>query len=137
MGGSPQDHADLYAVIEAQGATVVGEDHNWGSRYAEYPVDERLPPLEGIADRYHKKPAAVQYPLSAAVADCARRAKACGATGAVFSVYAHDDHQLWDIPDERAALSAAGIPNIYLQEQPYRLDERAVTGAVSRFLATL
>lgn len=137
VGGSPQDNTQLYEAIESQGATVVGEDHNWGSRYAEFLVDEALGPTEGVAERYHKKPAAVQYPLSAAVAACRKRAEDCGAQGAVFSVYAHDDHQLWDIPDEQNALRDAGIPSIYLQEQPYRLDKAAVTGAVGRFLKTL
>jgi benzoyl-CoA reductase/2-hydroxyglutaryl-CoA dehydratase subunit BcrC/BadD/HgdB len=137
VGGSPQDNTQLYETIEAQGATVVGEDHNWGSRYAEHLVDESLGAIEGIAERYHKKPAGVQYPLSAAVDACKRRAEACGAQAAVFSVYAHDDHQLWDIPDERNALADAGIPSIYLQEQPYRLDKAAVAGAVARFLKTV
>jgi benzoyl-CoA reductase/2-hydroxyglutaryl-CoA dehydratase subunit BcrC/BadD/HgdB len=138
VGGSAQDNTQLYQLVEDCGATVVSEDHNWGLRAIEYPVATDIPPIEAIADRYHKKPPGVLYPLSKAVSECARRATAAQADAAVFSVYAHDDHQIWDIPDELAAVRAADINAIYLEEQPYKItDTAAVQSAVSRMLETL
>jgi benzoyl-CoA reductase/2-hydroxyglutaryl-CoA dehydratase subunit BcrC/BadD/HgdB len=136
--GSPCDNTDLYALIESCGATVVGEDHTWGARVTEYPTRTDLEPLEALGDRYHKKPPAVLYPLSKAISECRRRAVESGAEAAVFNVYAFDNHQLWDIPDERRALEDAGIATLYLQEQPYLItDEAGVKGEVRRLLDIL
>jgi benzoyl-CoA reductase/2-hydroxyglutaryl-CoA dehydratase subunit BcrC/BadD/HgdB len=138
VGGSALDHTQLYGLIEGCGATVVSEDHNWGMRTIEHPTATDIDPIEAIADRYHKKPPGVLYPVSKAVSECARRATEAKADAAVFSVYAHDDHQIWDIPDELAAVRAAKIDAIYLEEQPYKItDTETVKASVSRLLESL
>jgi len=138
VSGSPLDNTDLYALIEDCGATVVGESHDWGAPMADLPLNTAAPPLEAIAERFHKSPPDLIFPLDAAVADVVGRAKACGAEGVVFHVYRHDDHELFDVPAKRAALEAAGIPTLYLQEQPYRIEDPApVRAAVTQFLADL
>jgi len=134
VGGSALDHTGLYSLIESCGATVVSENHNWGVRSLEYSVDTTLPPCEAIADRYHKKPAGVQYPLAASVANCVRRAREAKADAAVINVFASDDHQLWDTPDELRALEEAGIRSLYLQQQPYKVVEAAVKPSLMRLL---
>jgi benzoyl-CoA reductase/2-hydroxyglutaryl-CoA dehydratase subunit BcrC/BadD/HgdB len=134
VGGSALDHTQLYDLIESRGATVVAENHNWGVRALEFPVDTTLEPSEAIADRYHKKPAGVQYPLAASVANCARRAHAAKAEAAVFCVFASDDHQLWDTPDELRAVGAGGIRTLYLEQQPYKITDPAVGTSIARFL---
>ena len=56
VGGSPLDNAALYALIEASGATVVGENHYWGNRCAEYPLRTDVSPLDAVADHHHAVP---------------------------------------------------------------------------------
>ena len=139
IAGSPQDNDQLYRAVEASGATIVGENHYWGGIVAEYPVDPAFPPVIAVGDQYHKKPASsVTYPIQRAIDDVVRRAQAAGAQGVVFSVYADDNQEIWAVPDTIDALAAAGIPSLYLQQQPYRLDvPDRITAEVGAFAATL
>lgn len=138
VAGSPLDNASLYEVIERCGATVVGESHDWGAPMADLPVRDAGDPTEAVAERFHKSPPDLIFPLDAAVADVVARAKASGADGAVFHVYRHDDHELFDVPAKRAALEAAGLSTLYLQEQPYRIaDPAPVREATTAFLDRL
>jgi benzoyl-CoA reductase/2-hydroxyglutaryl-CoA dehydratase subunit BcrC/BadD/HgdB len=138
VSGSPLDNTRLYEVIEACGATIVGESHDWGAPMADLPLREAGDPTEAAVERFHKSPPDLIFPLDAAVGDVVDRATACGADGAVFHVYRHDDHELFDVPAKRAALEAAGVPTLYLQEQPYRLaDPAPVREATTAFLVSL
>jgi hypothetical protein len=136
VAGSALDDVALYAMIEAEGATVVGENHDWGSIGAEVLVDTALAPMDAIADRYHHVPPAVVYPLSAAVEACVRRARAAQADRAVIIGHRLDDIQLFEIPDVRKALDGVGLRSLYLEQQPYHLAETpALRGEIGRFLA--
>jgi len=133
VAGSPLDHAQLYDAIEADGATVVGEDSFWGQRMLDHPHRTDVEPLEAIAHRYHSQPAGVEFPLEKAIEGCVARAEACRAKAGVFYVYAFDNHQLWDVPDAQRGLEAAGIRTHYFQEQPYAVREpQRITAAVRR-----
>jgi 2-hydroxyglutaryl-CoA dehydratase, D-component len=122
VAGSPLDCTDLYERIEEGGATVVSENHSWGIRCAGRVVDTDCAPMDAIADAYHKTPGCTTYPLAESVRVCTERAVASKSSVAVFFVYRHDDAQVFDTPDEIAALAAAGIKSVYLAEQPYRFD---------------
>jgi benzoyl-CoA reductase/2-hydroxyglutaryl-CoA dehydratase subunit BcrC/BadD/HgdB len=43
LGGSPLDNLEFYALIESCGAVVIAEDHCWGNRCSEAPVDTGMP----------------------------------------------------------------------------------------------
>jgi benzoyl-CoA reductase/2-hydroxyglutaryl-CoA dehydratase subunit BcrC/BadD/HgdB len=134
VGGSPHEHTQLYEIVESCGATVVAEDHCWGTRLAEFPLDPSLDPFEALADRYHRKPAcSIAFPLATVVDACTRRAVAANVDGAIFFVLRGDAGHVWDTPDEIRSLQANGIPSLYLAYQPYwsaRPDElRASVGA--------
>jgi benzoyl-CoA reductase/2-hydroxyglutaryl-CoA dehydratase subunit BcrC/BadD/HgdB len=136
LGGSPQDHAELYELIEACGATIVAEDHCWGARAADYPVAETGDPLEALAERYHKKPAcSIAFPLQETIEATLRKAKGGAAQAAIFSVMEFDIMQNWETPEELAALRAAGLPSLYLKRQAYRVkDPAALKAEVGEFL---
>ncbi|MFC1864039.1 2-hydroxyacyl-CoA dehydratase subunit D, partial [Thermodesulfobacteriota bacterium] len=53
FSGNPLDHTHLYQLIEDLNLTIVLEDHDWGSGYAEHLVDEQADPLDAITERYH------------------------------------------------------------------------------------
>lgn len=138
LAGSPQDNDQLYRAVEASGATIVAENHYWGNTVAEYPVRTDMPPVMAVADMYHKKPAAVVYPIQRAIDEVVARAQAAGADGVVFNVYADDALEIWSIPDTIDALAAVGIPSLYLSEQPYLIaDPAAITDRITTFVSTL
>ena len=138
VAGSPLDNTALYALVEADGATVTGESCDWGERCMDLPLNQAIAPMEAVAERFHKSPPDLIFPLDAAISDTRRRVRAARASGVIFHVYRHDDHELFDVPETRRALEADGLPTLYLQEQPYRIaDPGPVKAAVSSFIAGL
>jgi benzoyl-CoA reductase/2-hydroxyglutaryl-CoA dehydratase subunit BcrC/BadD/HgdB len=139
LGGSPMDHLQFYALIEACGATIVAEDHCWGNRSAEEPIDEHMLPLEAIADRYHRRPAcSIEFPIQKVVARCTGRATSARVDGAIFTVFEGDGVHVWDTPDEIEALRERGIASLYLKQQPYSIvDPTPLRATIGEFLASL
>ena len=139
VGGSPHDHPQLYEILESCDATVVSEDHCWGTRLAEFPLDTAMDPFEALADRYHRKPAcSIAYPMATIVDACTRRATQANVDGAIFFVMRADAGHIWDTPDEIRALADNGIPSLYLADQPYwtaRPDE--LRARLSSFIGSL
>lgn len=132
LAGSPQDNDQLYKVIEGQGGTVVAENHYWGAPSAYYPARTDMEPILSISHLYHSKPSSVVYPLQRAIDEVVERALAARADAVVYSVYDSDHHEIWSVPATIDALNAAGIPSLYLSQQPYLLsDARAQQSAIS------
>jgi len=135
LGGSPTDNPRLYEAIESHGATVVGEDHCWGERCADLPIDGAAGGTEGVIGRWlTAPPCGLRFPIEASPANCVARAKVARADCAILSVYSGDELQVWDTPQEVDALRAAGFPTLHLKDQPYRLDRAAVGAEIGRFL---
>jgi benzoyl-CoA reductase/2-hydroxyglutaryl-CoA dehydratase subunit BcrC/BadD/HgdB len=138
LAGSPQDNDQLYAVIEGAGGTVVAENHYWGAPAAYYPVATDMEPIIAIAHMYHAKPSSVVYPLQRAIDEIVERAVAARADAVIFSVYDNDNHEIWSVPLTIDALNAAGIPSLYLSQQPYLLGEaRAQKTAITELFGRL
>jgi benzoyl-CoA reductase/2-hydroxyglutaryl-CoA dehydratase subunit BcrC/BadD/HgdB len=139
VGGSPQDHLQLYEIIESCGAVVVAEDHCWGTRCGEAVADTRMPPFEALADRYHRTPAcSIEFPMARVVDRCVARACSARVDGALFFVVEGDGVHIWDTPDEVAALEANGVPSLYLKQQPYRIEEpEPLREQVRQFVSSL
>jgi len=124
VGGSPQDHLQLYELIESCGAIVVAEDHCWGTRCGEALADTRMPAFEALADRYHRTPAcSIDFPMARVVDRCVARACTARVDGALFFVFEGDGVHIWDTPDEVAALDGKGVPSLHLKQQPYRVED--------------
>ena len=139
LGGSPLDTLDFYELVESCGAVIVAEDHCWGNRCGEFAADPNLPPFEALADRYHRKPAcSIEFPMARVVERCVGRAQAARVDGAIFFVMEGDGVHIWDTPDEVAALERNEVPSLYLNRQPYRLDDpEPLRARLSEFIGTL
>jgi benzoyl-CoA reductase/2-hydroxyglutaryl-CoA dehydratase subunit BcrC/BadD/HgdB len=139
LGGSPLDHTRIYEAIESCGATVVAEDHCWGNRIADLPVDEGVAPLLGLAERFHRRPAcSITIPLKATVEGCAMRAAMADVDAAIFYVIERDWSQNWETPGEVSALEGRGVPTLHLKGQAYDGgDPVALRRKVSEFLDTV
>jgi benzoyl-CoA reductase/2-hydroxyglutaryl-CoA dehydratase subunit BcrC/BadD/HgdB len=139
MGGSPLDHPQVYELIESCGATIVDEDHCWGSRCADARVDSTLEPFETLAKRYHCTSAcSIEFPLDAVIQGTVARAARAGVDGAIFFVYGGDGVHVWDTPDELLAMQRQGIPTLHLSRQPYWIaDSDAFRQQVQPFISSL
>ncbi len=138
LAGSPQDNDQLYRLIEADGTTIVGENHYWGNPGGEYPVDTEMDPLVAVGDMYHKKPASVLYPIQAQIDLTVKRATEVKADGVIVSIYDHDNLEIWLVPDTIDALKEVGLETLYLSQQPYLIeDPAAITAQVQPFIASL
>jgi benzoyl-CoA reductase/2-hydroxyglutaryl-CoA dehydratase subunit BcrC/BadD/HgdB len=140
LGGSPIDNLDVYELVENSGAVIVAEDHCWGMRCAEFPLDPAAPSLEALADRYHRKPAcSIDFPMARVVERCLARATAGAVDAALFFVYEGDGVHIWDTPEEIDALQQRlGIPCLYLKQQPYTMSRpEELREKLSEFIGSL
>jgi len=138
LGGSPQDHPALYRLVERLGATIVAEDHCWGNRAADLPIDETDDTMGALADRFHRFPAcSILFPIAEKRASVLARAQAARVDGAIFFVAAGDTTQAWETPGEVATLRDAGIPTLHLRRQPYAADSSALEDTLRAFIADL
>ena len=124
VSGSPLDHSQLYDIVESDNAIVVGEDHCWGNRYSDGPIDTTPDALEAIIDRYHfRPPCSRMFPMSRRIEFFLQAVKESGAQQVVFFIYKHDEAEAWEVPEKIKALAKKGIPAVTLKNQPYRISD--------------
>ena len=137
--GSAQDHSQFYELVESCGAVVVGEDHDWGDRHFAGEIGATTDPIDAIIDRYHlRQPSASRASVSARVTALVEQARAAGAQGVIAYILEKDDAPSWDLPEQRKALDARGIPILLLDHQPYPLaDADRLRCEVGAFVGSL
>jgi benzoyl-CoA reductase/2-hydroxyglutaryl-CoA dehydratase subunit BcrC/BadD/HgdB len=137
LSGSALDHARLHEIVESFPAVVVGEDTEFGARYAETPVIASIDPMEAIADRYtYKAPEPWAFGIKRRIAMKVDAALAARADVEVFLHLANDTSTGWDFPDQRSALQEQGIPVLALADQDYALDDaQAVSEKLANFFS--
>lgn len=122
--GSSLDSTWFYEIVESCEATVVGEDSDLGNRYFEGLVDETIPPLDAIVDRYHLRTGSPSRSLIQERVDyVVSRATEARADGVICFVTEDDDAPAWDYPEQKRALETLGIPTIFIDRQPYLAKE--------------
>ncbi|MBF9033304.1 hypothetical protein HKCCE2091_03550 [Rhodobacterales bacterium HKCCE2091] len=112
LTGSPQERPGLYDLLEARGASVIGEDHDWGERLYEADVPSAGDALRDLAEHYqHHAPGPRQ------MAPRPPEQTLGGTTpDAVIAYYEENDDTLgWDYPMHRDRLAASGIPSLVLR----------------------
>jgi benzoyl-CoA reductase/2-hydroxyglutaryl-CoA dehydratase subunit BcrC/BadD/HgdB len=100
--GSAHDTPEVYAAIEAAGATVVGERHSWGASSFATLVDESAPALEALVERYAMRPAPAPVDADLVLA----------------WLRLGDEGLGWQLPAEPRV-------DTVLRRRPYRLDDDA------------
>jgi benzoyl-CoA reductase/2-hydroxyglutaryl-CoA dehydratase subunit BcrC/BadD/HgdB len=137
LSGSALDHERLHEIVESLPAVVVGEDTEFGARYAETPVNESIDPMEAIADRYtFKAPEPWAFGIKRRIAMKVDAAVAARADVEVFLHLINDTSVGWDFPDQRSALQEQGIPVLALADQDYVLDDaQAVSEKLADFFS--
>lgn len=131
LTGCSHDRPDVYELIESLGAVVVGEDHDWGALAGERRVGPADGITDGIADDIraalvrayaYGAPASAGHAAAVRAGQTARLAAESRADLVVAWARRHDDAPPWDVPAQRAALAAAGIPLVAVPAQPYGVD---------------
>lgn len=137
--GSDHDHPALYELVESSGAVIVGEDHPWGMPAGEGEIPVTDDPLDGIAEHYQFHVAsAAKRTIADRAAATARRAQACAAEAAIGFGRRRDEAPAWDVPAQRRALADAGIPMIFIGDEPYAdTPSPACATAVQGFLESV
>lgn len=137
LSGSNLDHGRLHEIVESLPAVVVGEDTEFGARYAETPVNEGIDPMEALADRYtFKAPEPWAFGMKRRIAMKVDAAAAARADVEVFVHLLNDTSTGWDFPDQRSALKEQGIPVLAFADQDYTFaDAHAVSEKLSDFIS--
>jgi benzoyl-CoA reductase/2-hydroxyglutaryl-CoA dehydratase subunit BcrC/BadD/HgdB len=131
--GSAQTDAGLHGLIETTGGVVVMDYHAGGELSIQRLTDEKLAPLEAIADRLREDQAASRRVANAA-REIATFAEALKVDLAIFSYLPEEEALTWDYPEQKAALEAAGVRVLRLPEQTRRFDVSANRAAVEAFV---
>jgi benzoyl-CoA reductase/2-hydroxyglutaryl-CoA dehydratase subunit BcrC/BadD/HgdB len=136
---SPLDTVQFYEIVESCQATVVAEDHCWGNRYAEVPIDTSLDPMEAIVKRYYlKSPCPYVYQVGVRSNYCLQRVLESKAQGVIFNIYDWDPSQIWDYPEQKKLLEAKGIPTLRLMEQKHLIpDASPIKTSIEKFIGTI
>lgn len=132
VAGAWRDDERLHALLEAQGAVVVGEDGGWGTRGAGHDIARSTDPVAAIFEKYYGDgPSVRQFPD----ADRAwlHDIRASAIDGVVFYLPPDDSVAGWDVPREQQRLDALGIPSLVIRDDvddpqmPNRCHQRMAT----------
>lgn len=118
LTGSSHDSPEVYDELEAGGALIVGEDHDWGDLLTLRRVG--APTITALAERYqYNGPTAQRSSIMDRAATTAELAAACRADVVVGYFRQLDDAPPWDFPAQRDALHVIGIKAVALEHQAY------------------
>lgn len=100
----------IYQAIEADGAIVVADDQDAGSRSIGPLVAEGAEPIAALAERYfHRDPAPARSTTAERTKYLVDLARSSGAAHVVFNFAPYDHPPAWDYPTQRAVLKEAGV----------------------------
>jgi 2-hydroxyglutaryl-CoA dehydratase, D-component len=136
LTGSSHDNACAYEAIEAGGCVIVGEDHDWGDAGIDLDLDEQQDPFAAFSSRLAlAPPASAKSSITARAAYVVCAALNAGADAVIAFIREGDAGPRWDIPDQRRALEAGGLPLLLIDDQPYPSESAAaITETVKSFL---
>jgi len=116
MAGSPAHNPQVVGFVEDCGLDVVFEDMCTGSRFFDITVGNTTDPLRDLAQGYLDKPPCARMMMmderAQAMID---RARAFGARGVVHHALKFCDTVLYDVPELKRRLEAAGLSTLFLE----------------------
>lgn len=136
LTGSSHDHDEAYRLIEDHGAVIIGEDHDWGSPALETPVAESGDERAALVAAYARgAPTSTGFGIAERAAYTAARAAEADAQVVICWLREDDHAPAWDIPAQRTALAATGIPLVTLAPQPYDRPDATVGASAAAGIA--
>lgn len=123
--GSSHDHPEFYDLVESCGATIIGEDHEYGSRYFDQDVAIQKDLVRAIVDRYHRPTAGShQATVTERVRWLQKQLEVLKPDGVIFYIRQADDAPSWDYPEQARLLNKLGVPYLVLERQPYLIQDK-------------
>jgi len=111
--GSNQEDTTVYDMIEASGAVIVGEDHDWGDRFYNRDYNTAYAPIRAVVDRYMLREFSSKKAfVSQRVAALDRQVNDAGAEAVVFYTNIYEEAASWDYPSQKKSLESRGIPTV-------------------------
>ena len=108
--GSDQEDTALYEMLEAAGAVIVGEDHNWGDRFYERDYNMEYSPVRALVDRYMLREFSSKKAfVSQRVEALNREVRAANAEAVLFYTNIYEEAASWDYPSQKKALESQGV----------------------------
>ena len=96
--GSNQEDTALYEQIEAAGAVIVGEDHDWGDRWYDRDYNPEYSPVRAVVDRYMLREFSSKKAfVSQRVAALDREVDASAAQAVVLYTNIYEEAASWDL----------------------------------------
>jgi len=136
IAGSAHDDAGLHALLEANGAIVVGDHHGAGEPAIGDAIDTGAPPLQALLTYYRATRAGARA-FTDMAADLLAFAKAARADGVVFSYLPEEEALTWDYPEQARALAKAGIAFTRLGDQARPYDVAARGPEIAAFVRSV
>ncbi len=117
LSGGVCSHPDVYAIIEAAGGAVVGDDLCTGSRWFSGLADESAEPIEAIAGRLLDRAVcpAKHKGLNARADHLIRLVRQKRAQGVIFFLLKFCDPHAFDYPVLKEALDREKIPSLLVE----------------------
>lgn len=135
FSGDPLDSDGVYRIIEGCGVSIIHEDHDWGSMYADHVLSEKTHPLTAILETYHLNGMSPRaYPNPEGTRTTGERAVELGVDGVFFFFRGHDA-AAWDYPQKKQALEARGIKTqaVQFSKDPIQ-QEHVIVEAIERLV---
>ena len=98
LTGSALEDDTCYTAIEADGAVIIGDTHDWGSARLNNPPPEAL---DAVSDPLRQVPLAASH-MADLAARCVAEARAADAARILLVASDHDQSALWLLPALRA-----------------------------------
>lgn len=136
LAGSVPPDGRLHEAVQAVGATVVAEYHEFSLARLGAAIDVAASdPFDAIVRQRRAAPTVGRGFVDPALAllDVAR---AASAAAVVLWLTRDDESRAWHVPAQRAALASAGIPALVLPAMRWSADDGAV-GRIHDFLRTI
>ncbi len=139
LTGSAQENTELYELIEKEGAVIVGEDHDWGERFADRDCNMGYSPVRAVVDRYMMREFSSKKAfVSQRVEALDREVDACGAEAVIFYMNAFEEAASWDMPSQRKSLAARGIKTRAFTKMSYPVSKNsALESGLKTFIESL
>ena len=109
LSGSEIESPALIEALEAEGVTVIGEDHGWGADRAARTIDETCDPIDALAASTFEPTAGPFATISARAAQLAARSAGQLPDRVLHLRFAGDDGSAWEVAALRRALPQ-GMP---------------------------
>jgi len=116
VSGTDVDNLVLYSFLEDCGAAIVADDVCTGSRYFWKPVDEKLKPMDALAERYLTNiPCSRTSPSEERYAHIQELAREFKAKGVIMPIMDFCDAHMFDAPYVLEKLNERGFPTLKIE----------------------